>query len=155
MTKRFENQYEPYHPSAIDPQMVQYMDKTLVATSLWIDWIVLKSVLMQYVPQVQQRTGVTARRARNIVWNTFIAAIEGDRQAPLFYDVQQSIMHMSADMRPIFIARCNIALDIEKGMTEAEAEAKFYAWLSEDDHAIFGQFRLRKDFTTEEISCED
>ena len=101
---------------------------------------------------VVERTGVTARRAHHMIWNAFVATVDGDDRSPVAHEVQSILRSIPADIRPIFIGRTMIGADIHKGSTEKKAESSFQEWLQREDNAIFGEYRLMGDFTTERVS---
>jgi hypothetical protein len=142
---------ERYTISRSETSMVKYIERNLLATDLWSDWIVLKTLLLSFTGKVVKRTGVTKTRAYLMIWNAFAASVEGDSRSPVFHEFTRITTSIPADLRPIFLARIMIAVDIHKGATPKVAEEKFLEWLSLDDNAIFGNHRLLDDFTTEAL----
>ena len=97
---------EAYTVSKSDPPMVKYIERTLLDTPLWLDWVVLKSLMMSFTVLVRERTGVTSRRAKLMIWNAFVAAIEGDVRSP----VVQEIERMARDLGklPVHCLLCGL-----------------------------------------------
>jgi hypothetical protein len=141
----------PYKIKQSEFAMIKYIERNLLGTQLWFDWIVLKAMMLSCTAIVVERTGVTARRAHHMIWNAFVATIEGDTRSPVMHEVQMIVHSIPSDLRPIFIARTMIAADIHKGSSEKKAEGKFQEWLHQDDNAIFGDVRLLPSFSTEPI----
>ena len=142
----------PYTIQKSEFAMIKYIERNLLGTQLWFDWVVLKALMLSCTSIVVERTGVTARRAHHMIWNAFVATVDGDVRSPVAHEVQTVLRSIPADMRPIFIGRTIIGADIHKGSTEKNAESNFQEWLQRDDNNIFGEYRLLDDFTTERIS---
>jgi len=142
----------PYTIQKSEFTMIKYIERSLLGTSLWFDWVVLKSLMLSCTSIVVERTGVTARRAHHMIWNAFVAAVDGDDRSPVVHEVQMVLHSIPPDIRPIFIGRTMIAADIHKGSTVKVAESNFQEWLQRDGNNIFGGYRLLSDFTTETIS---
>ena len=145
---------EAYTVSKSDPPMVKYIERTLLDTSLWLDWVVLKSLMLSFTPLVRERTGVTSRRAQLMIWNAFVAAVEGDVRSPVVHEIEKMVKSLTPENRPIFIARSQIAANIHKGQSRNDAEAEYLKWLSHDDNNVFGEYRLQADFTTVSLSSD-
>ena len=142
----------PYKIQQSEFAMIKYIERNFLRTQLWFDWVVLKSMMLSCTSIVVDRTGVTARRAHHMIWNAFVATIEGDTRSPVMHEVQMVLHSIPCEQRPIFIGRTMIAADIHKGVSEKAAESKFQDWLKKDDNDIFGDVRLLPNFTTEPIS---
>ena len=142
----------PYKIQQSEFAMIKYIERNLLGTQLWFDWIVLKAMMLSCTTIVVDRTGVTTRRAHHMIWNAFVATIEGDTRSPVMHEVQMILHSIPPELCPIFIARMMIAADIHKGSAEKIAESKFQEWLKQDDNAIFDNVRLLSDFTTEPVS---
>ena len=142
----------PYKIKQSEFAMIKYIERNLLGTQLWFDWIVLKAMMLSCTTIVVERTGVTARRAHHMIWNAFVATVEGDTRSPVMHEVQMILHSIPSDQRPIFIARTMIAADIHKGNTVKVAESNFQEWLKRDDNAIFGEVRLLPNLRTEPIS---
>jgi hypothetical protein len=145
---------EAYTVSKSDPPMVKYIERTLLDTPLWLDWVVLKSLMMSFTVLVRERTGVTSRRAQLMIWNAFVAAIEGDARSPVVQEIERMVKSLTPEDRPIFIARSQIAASIHKGQSRKIAEAEYLEWLAQDENNVFGDYRLQEDFTTVSISSD-
>jgi len=145
---------EAYTVSKSDPPMVKYIERTLLDTPLWLDWVVLKSLMMSFTVLVRERTGVTSRRAKLMIWNAFVAAIEGDVRSPVVQEIERMVKSLTPEDRPIFIARSQIAASIHKGQSRKIAEAEYLEWLAQDENNVFGDYRLQEDFTTVSISSD-
>lgn len=145
---------EAYTISKSDPPMVKYIERTLLDTPLWLDWVVLKSLMMSFTVLVRERTGVTSRRAKLMIWNAFVAAIEGDVRSPVVQEIEGMVKSLTPEDRPIFIARSQIAASIHKGQSRKIAEAEYLEWLAQDENNVFGDYRLQEDFTTVSISSD-
>lgn len=142
----------PYTIQKSEFAMIKYIERRLLGTQLWFDWVVLKAMMLSCTSIVVERTGVTARRAHHMIWNAFVATVDGDARSPVMHEVQTVLRTIPSDIRPIFIGRTMIAADIHKGSTEKAAEVKFQEWLQRDNNDIFGGYRLLSDFTTEPLS---
>ena len=142
----------PYTIQKSEFAMIKYIERNLLGTQLWFDWVVLKALMLSCTSIVVERTGVTARRAHHMIWNAFVATVDGDERSPVMHEVQTVLRSIPPDIRPIFIGRTMIASDIHKGVAEKLAETKFQEWLQRDANSTFGEYRLLSDFTTEPIS---
>lgn len=145
------NKFGPIVPYTIKRSefgLVKYMEQTLLRTSLWCDWIVLKSLMLSYRASVVNRTEVTAKRAEQMIWNAFAAAVNGDERSPVYFEFITALGCIPANIKPIFIGRVHIAIRVHQGMTVQEAEHAFLTWLEIEDNDEFGEYRLLPDFST-------
>ena len=142
-------QPRPYQTPSSHPEMIQYLDIKFRSLNLWLDWVVFQTTVPSYVPQIKSRVGVTRMRAESIVWSALLAAFEGDRQSPIFRNLNQFLSDMGDSERPIFVAHSMIAIDIHRGARPDEALQSFLKWLEEDPaHSIFGRYRLLSNLQT-------
>ncbi len=145
---------QPYTTSKQYPEMVQYIERHLIRTSMWLDWIVMKHHLLSFTDLVQHRTGTTKRRARLMIWNAFVAAVEGDARSPVYFDYLNVVDEISPSDKPIFIGRLKVGALIHQGASIKKAETGFQKWLTEGNNNIFGEYQLNPDFTTTLLSSD-
>lgn len=145
---------QPYNTSKQHPEMVQYIERHLIRTSMWLDWIVLKQHLLSFTDLVQHRTGTTKRRAHLMIWNAFVAAIDGDGRSPVYFDYLKIVDEIDESKKPIFIGRLKVAALIHQDGGVKKAELDFQQWLKEGENNIFGEYQLNPDFTTTKLSSD-
>jgi len=143
--------HTPYQTPKSEPSMVKYIERSLLATSMWADWVVLKTLVLSFTDMVCQRTGVTRSRAHLMIWNAFTAAVEQDPHSPVFTELQHILTTIPDSERPIFIGRLRVGVLIHRGQTPKKAETQFQEWLTDSKNATFGNYRLQADFTTVEV----
>ena len=148
MSKNFGS-IVPYTIKRSEIGLIKYIEQTLLRTSVWCDWVVLKSLMLSYRTSVVNRTGVTSKRAEQMIWNAFVAAVNGDERSPVYFEFINALGCIPADVKPIFIGRVRIASRIHQGMTVQDAESSFLRWLELDGNDEFEDYRLLPDFSTE------
>ena len=120
----------PYTIQKSEFAMIKYIERNLLGTQLWFDWVVLKALMLSCTSIVVERTGVTARRAHHMIWNAFVATVDGDERSPVMHEVQ-TVLRSIPRYPSIFIGRTMIAADIHKGSLKRWLKQSFKSGYTE------------------------
>ncbi len=135
--------YSKYVTPISAPSCVQYWERELYQTPLWLDWTVLKTVVESSIPEVMESLSIACDEATKVLWDAFIEATCGDQQSPCHSAYRNFMRSMDEYHFAYWIPRLTIGSDIHDGFTEGAARQRYANWLEDDPkNSIFGKYRV-------------
>lgn len=126
-----------------EPKCVKYWDKKFKPMQVWFDWLMLKSRAESQVPAVKTEFGVSKADAREIVWGSFIAALNDEDNSAMENEYRDFITSVQPQEFPLVLAYLLIGSDVFFGWTESEAVELYRKWaLKNPDNTVFGEYRV-------------
>lgn len=144
--------YSKYATPKSEPKCVKYWDREFVATELWINWTVLKTMLSEKIPSIMDEADVGKKEATNILWTAFIEATCGEEGNPCTEDYKAFCKGLNPYTWAYFTPRLTVGSDIHDGFTEKQALKRYQNWLAADPkNPIFGKYKVLPDLQVVEI----
>jgi len=130
-----------------EPKCVKYWDKKFRPMNVWFDWVMLKSRAENQVLGVKSKFGVNKATAREIVWGSFVAAINDEDNSPMENEYTDFLVFIQAQEYPLVLAYLLIGSDVFFGWTESEAIELYRKWaLKNPNDTVFGDYRVTHNF---------
>jgi hypothetical protein len=138
--------HSKYQTPQISPPCVHYWDSQFIRTSFWIDWLVLKSQVEQFVPEIMVETESSEVEAHQIAWRAFIEATCGDEDTPMWEISGDFIRSLSEYNMAHYLIHLSVGSDVEDGFTVEEGIQRYIDWLGEErGNWVYGDFKVTSD----------
>jgi hypothetical protein len=130
------------------PSCVQYWEKELSSTTLWFDWIVLKTVVESEIPNVMNALSCDKNEATQTVWTSFIEATCGDKQSSCYRAYKDFMRRVDEYHFAYWTPRLTIGSDLHDGYSLDKAKQRYANWLNEKpENPIFGRYVVKPDLS--------
>ena len=142
MSKKYTKYKTPQNQS----KAVKYWDKVYHGSDFWFDWIALKTTAEYHAKEIQEEEGLSLKEAREIVWNAYIDATEGNEDSPMWIAYEDFCMSLSDIGFAIYTPHLTIGTNIHYGHSEKKAKKMFVDWLRKSPkNPVYGLYRINED----------
>ena len=80
---------KPYKTPRNSPKCLKYWDKTYKGKEYNFDWQIMRALVQSKIPEIQAELELSLKECREVAWNAYCAAIEGDEDSPYWQDYQE------------------------------------------------------------------
>lgn len=138
--------YSSYQTPKISPKCVHYWDSVFQHSHFWFDWILLKSVVESFIPEIMQESKCSEKKAHRIIWAEYIEATCGDEES-ILWDISGDFVRLLSEYdMAYYLIHLSVGSDIEDGYTQEEGIQRYIEWLKESKgNGIYGKFKVTTD----------
>ena len=140
---------QKYRSKRGTPACVKIWDRAFRHSTYCLNWLITQGEVYSHIPEIQTQTGLSEKEATVLAWNAYCAAAVGATDSPLLSAYEDLLVAVPVSELPLFIYWTSLGVDVNKGLTQQQAQNSFIEWLEADEgNGLFdGGYRLLPSLT--------